>query len=96
MAINTTKADIELITDPYDHSKITITVDFDKIMRGPGFWKLNNSHLENEYFKKMIRNELLILVNKNQTDEERKTLADLIALSPKDLQKIGLKLTHMR
>ena len=92
VAINTTKADIEPITDPYDHSEITITVDFDKIMRGPGFWKLNNSHLENEYLKKMIRNELLHLVNENQTDEEGKTLTDLIALSPKDLQKIGLKL----
>ena len=46
-AINTTKAAIEPITDPFDPSEIKITVDFDKIMRGPGFWKLNNSHLEN-------------------------------------------------
>ena len=48
-AINTTKAAIEPIADPFDHSEITITVDFDKIMRGPGFWKFNNSHLENTY-----------------------------------------------
>ena len=53
-AINTTKAAIEPIADPFDHSEITITVDFDKIMRGPGFWKFNNSHLENTYFKQMI------------------------------------------
>jgi peptide subunit release factor 1 (eRF1) len=67
-------------------------VDFDKIMRLPGFWKLNNSHLENEYFKQRIKNELLHLVNENQTDEEGKTLIDLDALNPEELQKVGLKL----
>ena len=91
-AINTTKAAIEPITYPLDHSEITITVDFDKIMRGPGFWKLNNSHLENKYFKQMIRNELLHLVNENQTDKEQKTLINLDALSPEELQKVELKL----
>ena len=34
----TTKASIEPITIPFDHSEITITVDFDKVERGPGFW----------------------------------------------------------
>ena len=61
-------------------------------MRGPGFWKLNNSHLENQYFIKMIRKELRILVHENQTDEENKTLGELLAMSPENLQKIGLRL----
>ena len=51
-ATYTTKSTIEPITHPFDHSEITITVDLDKVMRGPGFWKFNSSHLENEYFKK--------------------------------------------
>jgi hypothetical protein len=92
VAINTTKTEIESIADQYDHSEITMTVDFDKIMRGPGFWKSNNSHLENQYLKKMIRNELRILVHENQTDEENKTLGELLAMSPENLQKIGLRL----
>ena len=91
-AINTIKATIEPITDPFDHSEITITVDFDKIMRGPGFWKLNNSHLENEFFKRMIRYELLHLVNENQSDDEQKSLIELDALNPEERQKVKLKL----
>ena len=46
----TTKASIEPITAPFDHSEITLIVDFDKVMRGPGFWKFNNSHLESNRF----------------------------------------------
>ena len=86
-ATHTPKSAIEPITHPSDHSEITITVDFDKIMRGPGFLKFNNSHLENEYFKKIIRNELLLLVNENKT-----YLVDLHKLGPEVLQGIELKL----
>ena len=92
VAINTTKAGIESIAEKYDHSEITMTVDFDKIMRGPGFWKLNNSHLENQYFTNMIRKQLRILVYENQTDEENKSLGELLAMSPENLQQIELRL----
>ena len=91
-ATYTTKSTKEPITHPFDHSEITITVDFDKVMRGPGFWKLNNPHLENEYFKKMIRNELLHLVNENKHEREQKDQVDLHKLSPEELQGIKLKL----
>ena len=75
VAAFTTKTSIEPITRPFDHSEITIPVDFDKVLRGPVFWKLNNSHLESDGFKKMIRHELLHLVNENQKREgEQKDL----------------------
>ena len=71
----TTKASIEPITSPFDHSEITMTVDFDMVMRGPGFWKFNNSHLESDRFKEMVRMELMHLVNEHQTTEgEQKDL----------------------
>ena len=54
-ATYTTKTTIEPIPPPFDHLEITITIDFDKVLRGPGFWKFNNSHLESECFNKMIR-----------------------------------------
>ena len=38
-ATHTTKSTIEPIAHPFDHSEITIIVDFDKVMRSPGFWK---------------------------------------------------------
>ena len=91
-AINTTSATIEPITDPFDHSEITITIDFDKITRGQGFWKFNNSHLENEFFKRMIRNELLDLVIENQSEEEQQSIAELRALTPEERQKVKLTL----
>ena len=91
-ATYTTKTTIKPITHPFDHSEITITVDFDKVMRGPGFWKFNNSHLENEYFKKMIRHELLHLVNENKKEGEHKNLADLHKLNPEELQGIKLNI----
>ena len=58
----TTKTSIEPITHPFDHSEITITLDYDTVMRGPGFWKFNNSHLESDSFKEMIRKELMDIV----------------------------------
>ena len=91
-ALNTINATIEPITDPFDHSEITITVDFDKITRGQGFWKFNNSHLENDYFKQMIRKELLDLVIENQSDDEQKSLTELHALNPEERQKVKLNL----
>ena len=44
----TNKANIEEICHPFDHSQKTLKIDFDKVMRGPGFWKFNNSYLENQ------------------------------------------------
>ena len=50
----TTKTTIEPITFPFDHSEVTLTVDFDKVLKGPAFWKFNNSHLQNERFKEIV------------------------------------------
>ena len=30
---------------PYDHKPVIMTLDFDKVNRGPGFWKFNNHML---------------------------------------------------
>ena len=68
----TTKTSIEPITTPFDHSEITITVDFDKVMRGPGFWKFNNSHLESDRFKEIVRMELVYIVHEHQINDGAK------------------------
>ena len=59
----TTKTTIEPITFPFDHSEVTLTVDFDKILREPGFWKFNNSHLQRERFKEIVRLEIVKIVH---------------------------------
>ena len=64
---------MEPITFPFDHSEVTLTVDFDKVMRKPGFWKFINSHLQNERFKEIVRSELVKIVHEYQmTDTEQK------------------------
>ena len=89
----TTKTSIEPITSPFDHSEITITVDFDKVKIRPGFWTFNNSHLESNIFKEMIRTELMHIVYEHQTTEgPHKEVIYLIELSPQELQEIKLNL----
>ena len=89
----TTKTSIEPITYPFDHSEITITVDYDTVMRGPGFWKFNNSHLESNIFKEMIRKELMDIVYEHQTaGGNHREAIDLMIMSPKELQEIKLNL----
>ena len=65
-------------------------MDFDKVMRGPGFWKFNNSHLESDRFKEMIRMELMHIVYEHQINQ--KDLYELVGMSPQQLQEIELKL----
>jgi len=66
-------------------------VDFDKVTRGPGFWKFNNSHLQNDRFKEIIRIELALIVSEYQNiDDEEKTLTELLEMAPDQLQKVKL------
>ena len=60
-------------------------------MWGPGFWKLNNSHLQCERFKEIVRLELVKIVHKYQTnDTEQKELIELLELSPQQLQELKI------
>ena len=89
----TTQASIEPITAPFDHSEITITIDYDTVMRGHGFWKFNNSHLENGDFKEMIRTELMHIVYEHQkTTNDHKEVTDLMNMSQRELQEVEINL----
>lgn len=39
-----------------DHRFLKIIVKIDKLDRGPGYWKLNTSHLENDEYREGIKN----------------------------------------
>ena len=72
-----------------DHTQIKIEKDFDKVMRGPGFWKLNNSHLKNNDFIRMIKMGLVKIVYDYQENlHHPKTLGELADLTPLELQLI--------
>ena len=38
-------------------------------MKEPGFWKLNNSHLLNDSFKRIIKMELMHIVHEHQNKD---------------------------
>ena len=60
-------------------------------MRGPGFWKFNNSHLQNYRFKEIVRMQLVEIVNEYQNnDDERLDLMELLEMTPTQLQKVKL------
>ena len=59
-------------------------------MRGPGFWKFNNSHLQNERFKEIVRSELVKIVHEYQITNTE--LIDVTDMSPEELQQIELRL----
>ena len=88
-AAHTNHAKIENICTPFDHLQITIEIDFDKVMRGPGYWKLNNSHLKNEDFIFLIKLGLVQIVYENQKNlHNPKTIRELADLTPLELQQI--------
>ena len=92
----TTKAQIEEICQPFDHSQITLEVDFDKVMRGPGFWKFN-SHLENPSYIKLVRLTVIEIVNQYQPDTEHlKTEQELFEMTPEQLQNVPSQLKPTR
>lgn len=38
-----------------DHRFLKIIVKIDKLKRGPGYWKLNTSHLDNDEYREGIK-----------------------------------------
>ena len=92
-AAHTNKAMIHPITEPFDHSEIALDINFDKVMRGKGNWKQNNSHLKNKDFLSMIRNQLVLIVYEYQRETINPiSILELKNLSPNDLQKLELTL----
>ena len=68
-------------------------MDFDKVMREPGFWKFNKSHQQSDRFKEIIRMELVHVVHEYQiNDIVQKDVIYLVEMSPQQLQEIQLRL----
>ena len=49
-----------------DHSIITLNIDFIKLDKGPGFFKINNSILLQNNYQHIIRNSIKDIVNINK------------------------------
>jgi len=60
-----------------DHSLVKLKLDLSTLPRGPGSFKMNNSHLYEDDFKNNIKNAILELV-RNNSDSNPNTLWELI------------------
>ena len=84
---------LKQIIQPFDHSEITLEVAFDKVIRGPGYWKINNSHLKTYDFIKLMKKSFVELVYQNQMEiDHPKTEYELAAMTPEDLQNLATTL----
>ena len=45
-----------------DHTTISLEIFIQRTPKGPGFWKINNSHLLNNELKQIVRDEILLCV----------------------------------
>ena len=53
-----------------DHAEITLEVDYAKVNRGKGWWKLNNSYLRDKLFIEMVRKEQTRIIFERQVLQE--------------------------
>ena len=79
----------------YDHRAILLKVDFCKVKRGQGYWKLNNALLnENEYVA-MVQNTIVRVMHDYQVmNKEGEVLskAQIKALSPEEKERLKMTL----
>ena len=45
-------------TSSFDHRPVILNVDFNKVDRGPGYWKFNNSRLEEPEFLTKVKEQI--------------------------------------
>ena len=49
----------EPFAKPYDHKPVIMVLDFDKVTRGPGFWKFNNHMLKDLAFLEKVDEQIV-------------------------------------
>ena len=45
-------------TSSFDHRPVILNVDFNKVDRGPGYWKFNNSMLDEPEFLTKVKEQI--------------------------------------
>ena len=73
-------------TTKFDHRPVMMKVDFNKVSRGPGYWKFNNSMLNESDFCKKVRERIARILYEyhlpaNPGDEPLE-LGDIFLMTP--------------
>ena len=56
-------------TTAFDHRPVILNLDFNKVNRGPGYWKFNNCMLEEPEFINMVREQIAFVLMEYQALE---------------------------
>ena len=54
-------------TSTFDHRPVIMKIDFNKVKRGPGYWKFNNSMLDDQDFCKKVRDTIARILYEYQS-----------------------------
>ena len=83
-------------TSKFDHRPVLLNVDFNKVDRGPGYWKFNNSMLEEPDFLKRVKEQIACtLFNYQAAETPESNLLDIheiLAMTPAQQAEINLTL----
>ena len=73
-------------TTQYDHRPVIMKVDFNKVSRGPGYWKFNNSMLNEHDFCKKVKEHIARILHEYQLPanpgDEPLDLGDIFLMTP--------------
>ena len=82
-------------TTKFDHRPVILKADFNKVSRGPGYWKFNNSMLAEEDFCKKVRERIARILHEYQLPEspedEPLEIHGILSMNPE--QQASLKMT---
>ena len=92
-----TETDISAYYDS-DHSPVTIslTAEDQGVPRGPGFWKFNNSLLENEEFVTKLKFLILNAKEKYREVTDKRLFWEMIKMERKEKEKRDMEFKLLR
>ena len=79
----------------YDHRAILLKVDFCKVKRGKGYWKMNNALLNESEYVEMVQNTIVrVMHDYQEMDKEGSFLSksQIKALSPEEKERLKMTL----
>ena len=83
-------------TSTFDHRPVLLKLDFNKIQRGPGYWKFNNSMLDELDFCKKVRDTIArVLFDYQMPDDPEKTpleFNEILLMTPAQQSEISMSL----
>ena len=81
-------------TSDFDHRPVIMNIDFNKVKRGPGYWKFNNSMLSEADFLRKVREQIAWTLSEYQDTATHETpplsVHEILCMTPAQQSEINL------